>query len=108
MKAWLVREKDEFIATVVFAETRGKARALARWTDACDGVAFCDIKVCRLPKADKYYQKGKCEMEWGNPQDRLVLVKEFGFSCEYAESCDCEECIAKQYCDTYKDLGERP
>lgn len=29
MKAWLVREKDEFCATVVFAETRGKARALA-------------------------------------------------------------------------------
>ena len=25
MKAWLVREKDEFCATVVFAETRGKA-----------------------------------------------------------------------------------
>lgn len=29
MKAWLVRKKDEFCATVVFAETRGKARALA-------------------------------------------------------------------------------
>lgn len=28
MKAWLVREKDEFGTTVVFAETRGKARAL--------------------------------------------------------------------------------
>ncbi len=26
MKAWLVREKDEFCATVVFADTRGKAR----------------------------------------------------------------------------------
>lgn len=25
MKAWLVKEKDEFCATVVFAETRGKA-----------------------------------------------------------------------------------
>lgn len=34
MKAWLVREKDEFSATVVFAETRGKARALARATEA--------------------------------------------------------------------------
>lgn len=29
MKAWIVREKDEFCATVVFAETRGKARAMA-------------------------------------------------------------------------------
>lgn len=26
MKAWLVREEDEFCATVVFAETRGKPK----------------------------------------------------------------------------------
>ena len=35
MKAWIVKEKDEFAATVVFAETRGKARMLAMLTDAC-------------------------------------------------------------------------
>lgn len=29
MKAWLVREKNSFYATVVFAETRGKARSRA-------------------------------------------------------------------------------
>lgn len=26
MKAWLVKDKDEYRATVVFVETRGKAR----------------------------------------------------------------------------------
>ena len=29
MKAWVVKEKGEFCAEVVFAETRGKAKALA-------------------------------------------------------------------------------
>ena len=36
MKAWLVREKGEYCATVVFAETRGKAKVLAIQTEACD------------------------------------------------------------------------
>lgn len=52
MKAWLVSEKDEFRATVVFAETRGKARALARATNACEDVDFCDIKEI-LPRIDR-------------------------------------------------------
>ena len=44
MKAWLVREKDEFCATVVFAETRGKARSTALATDCCEDSCFCDIE----------------------------------------------------------------
>ena len=36
MKTWLVRENDEFCATVVFAETRGKAKAAALYTECCD------------------------------------------------------------------------
>ena len=54
MKAWLVKDKDEYYATVVFAETRGKARALAMHTDACEDVDFCDIEVRRKPQIDKY------------------------------------------------------
>ena len=57
MKAWLVREKDEFCATVVFAETRGKARALAKYTDACEDCDFIDIEVRRVPQMDKYYKE---------------------------------------------------
>ena len=46
MKAWLVREKDGFSCAVVFAETRGKARALARLTSACEDCSareFCGL-----------------------------------------------------------------
>ena len=103
MKAWLVRARDNFEATVVFAETRGKARNSAQYTDACEGAEFCDIEVTRMPKMDKYFKEGKTEMEWDNPQDRLALVKECGFSCEYADLDKCETCSAKEYCDAYEE-----
>lgn len=103
MKAWVVNIRDNFDSTVIFAETRGKARSLAQYTDACDGADFCDIEVHRLPKADKYYKEGKTEMEWNNPDDRLALVKEFSFRCEYADLVKCETCSAREYCDTYEE-----
>ena len=106
MKAWLVREKDEFLSAVVFAETRGKARALARCTDACEDSNFLDIEVRRLPQIDKYYKDGKIEMDWYNPHDRIILVKECGFQCESIEYADCEDCSAREFCDLYNDYVE--
>lgn len=106
MKAWVVREKNEFCAAVVFAETRGKAKVLARCTDACEDVHFLDIEVCRMPQADKYYKDGKRELDWFNPEDRLVLVKECGFMCDFDafQRNDCTVCSAKAYCDRYTDV----
>lgn len=101
MKAWLVREKDEFFATVVFAETRGKARSIAMHTEACEDVDFCDIEVTRKPQLDKYYSDGRVEMDWDNPEDRIALVKECGFRCsdDTLEHIDCSDCPAKEYCE---------
>ena len=105
MKAWLVREKDEFAATVVFAETRRKARSLAQHTEACEDANFCDIDVYRRPALDKYYVDGKKEMYWWRAEDRIALVKDGGFVCspEFWEEEDCETCPAAEYCDMYKD-----
>lgn len=105
MKAWLVREKYELGATVVFAETRGKAKALAQHTEACEDVHFLDIDVYRKPALDKYYVEGKKEMCWFNSEDRIALVKDGNFVCDpdYWEWEDCESCSAKDYCDKYKD-----
>ena len=105
MKAWLVREKNEFCATVVFAETRGKARAMAMHTEVCEDVDFIDIEVYRQPQVDKYYKEGKWHLDWENSQDRIVLVKECGFWCgeEAFEYEDCEICSAKKYCDKYQE-----
>lgn len=100
MKAWLVKEKDEFCATVVFAETRGKARAMATHTETCEDADFCDILVYRKPTLDKYYVDGKKEMNWFIAKDRIALVKDGGFVCDpdYWESEDCENCPARDYC----------
>lgn len=106
MKAWFVREKDGDCATVVFAETRGKARALAMHTDACADAQFTDIEVRREPHMDKYYKEGKTEMDWENPKDRIALVKECGFRCEYSEPYFCDDCPAKQFCGTYEEYIE--
>lgn len=105
MKAWLAREKYEFGATVVFAETRGKARALAMLTETCQDADFCDIEVRRRPQMDKYYVDGKKEMDWHIAKDRIALVKDCNFMCDedYLEREDCEVCPAKDYCDNYQD-----
>lgn len=105
MKAWLVREKDEFHATVVFAETRGKARSLATHTEACEDASFLDIEVSRCKAADKYYREGKSEMDWYNADDRIAMVKECGFQCipDAFEPEGCPECPASQWCDLYQD-----
>lgn len=106
MKAYLVKDKDELSATVVFAETAGKARALAMSTECCEDVDFCNIQVKRRPQIDKYYVDGKKEMDWFNPQDRIALVKECGFECDpdYWESEHCELCFAKEYCGRYEEM----
>ena len=105
MKAWMVRGKYKFSASVVFAETRGKARALAKRTYCCEDVRFTDIEVTRMKPADKYYKDGKWKLDWENPQDRIILVKECDFVCDwdYFDLDDCGMCSAKEYCDSYKD-----
>lgn len=103
MKAWLVRERNEFLATVVFAETRGKAKSTALTTDACCDCNFCDIEVHRVHNMDKYYKPSKTEMDWYDPLDRLALVKECGFTCDYdcRSENECRDCSARELCDDY-------
>ena len=81
IKAWLVNDKtdDEGAAAVVFAETRGKARAIAMRTNACIDSEFINILARRLPEADKMYSPGKQEMDWDNEKDRTFLIDECGF-----------------------------
>lgn len=107
MKAYVVTDKNECVySTVVFAETRGKAIALAKSTDACEDVPFTEISAHRVPQMDKYY-RGKSEMDWNNADDRIAMCKEAGFSCaaEVWEP-ECKSCPAKSYCDRYQDEQE--
>ncbi len=112
MKAWIVREKDEFEAAVVFAETRGKAKTLALSTEACESSDFMSVEVRRAKEADKYYKPGKRELDWFNPDDRIAMVKDCGFTCIPDAHCaeECADCPAKDFCDDYikMDTEEKP
>jgi hypothetical protein len=102
MKAWLIRNKEENYSTVVFAETRGKAKCVAMSTSCCWDVGFLDVEAYRMPHIDKYYTEGKRELDFSDTQDRIVLVKECGCRCfEVWEECD--TCSAKEYCCLYQD-----
>lgn len=54
-------------------------------------------------KMDKYYTEGKKEMDWFTLKDRIALITEYGFYCEDATKEKCEDCLAKDYCNYYKD-----
>lgn len=107
MKAWCIRDEVAYEAgcTVVFAETRGKAHALALNTDCCEDAEWNDVRVTRLPAMDCMYKPGKVEMDWYNAEDRIALVKECGWHCidEYYDSDDCKKCPAAEWCDYYQD-----
>lgn len=103
MKAWLVREKDEFSATIIFAETRGKAKSLALGTECLENADFCNVEAYRVPQMDKYYKEGKTEMDWLDPKDRVAMVKECDLTCEYIDLNECKTCAAREICSQWEE-----
>lgn len=86
MKAYLVKEVNGVYdyATVVFAETRNKAKVIGMNAGPFEGTGldYMDVEATRIPKLDKYYC-GKKEMDWDNDEDRIAMVKDGNFSCSY-------------------------
>lgn len=101
-----MREKDEFCATVVFAETAGKAKSIAFGTECLEDVPFCRIQVRRVPEMDKYYEEGKTWMDWFDQKDRVAMVKDANFTCEYIEMSECETCQAREFCGNWQESEE--
>lgn len=98
MKAYVIHDLKGYAdySTVVFAETSGKAKAIAITTDAFNDYDYTEISARRVPKLDKYY-RGLDEMDWYDDEDRIALVKDGHFHC--FETDECKNCPAKQYCD---------
>ena len=105
MKAYKISDLKGYAdySTVVFAETSGKAKAIAITTDAFNDYEFTEISARRVPKLDKYYRVGKKEMDWYDDADRIALVKEGKFHC--FEVSECPSCPAREYCD-YNEVVE--
>ena len=103
MKAYIIQDLKGYAdySTVVFAETSGKAKAIAIKTDAFNDYEFTEISARRVPALDKYYH-GLDEMDWFDPDDRVALVKEANFFCSYEDDIEdlrCEDCPAKKWCE---------
>ena len=102
MKAWKCSPINEYYCAVVFAETRNKAKVYAQGCDGFEDCEYIDIEARRLPIADKLYKEGKTEVDWNDPDDRIFLVKECGFYCEWHDEKWCNGCSAKEYCSVWE------
>lgn len=103
MKAWKINNlyKDE--TTVVFAETRGKARAIAQRTDLCEDLAFTEIIIHRFKEADSQY-RGHSEMDWYDHDDKMFLLSQ-GWYCDGDMEYEyCKNCEEKEACAIWKDI----
>ena len=106
MKAYKITDRNGIYdyATVVFAETRNKAKAIAKYTDTCAYSKYVDICATRIPVLDSYY-RGLSEMDWNDSGDRIAMVKHAHFTCSYEDDLldECDSCAARQWCDRYID-----
>lgn len=98
MKAYIC-SNDEY-STVVFAETRGKARTMAKANDLFDFTDWIDISVRRAPEFDSFAEQGYVPKEvlikhgwwWeckcGTPQyeETAIVINDSVF---------CEKCVDK-------------
>ena len=111
MKAYFVTDYNcDGNNYIIYAETRGKAIATAMdHTDgAFDDYTFTEIWAKRAPTLDKYYH-GKNVLDWSDPDDRTIMVREAGFYCSYEmadDECDCKECPAKEWCSRYERMDK--
>lgn len=94
----------ESYSTIVFAENSREAKKVAFACDICDGSDYIQVRVKRLPGADKLY-KGHPEIDWWDEETRLALVREFSWACEDT-SCECETCSSKKYCSHWEDKDD--
>lgn len=100
MKAWRVSDKNgEYGSVIVYAETRGKARAAVFHTGYFDDCEWTDLRVSRFKEYDQYYDGVDVVDFWHDVEHRVRLVRDFGWSCiDVIESC-CKDCPARQFCE---------
>ena len=88
---------------IVFAETAGKAKYIAKDSDQFydtynhGGKWTTELRAYRLPAGDSHY-RGHLFMDWDNMDDRKLMVKELGFACSDEYDLECDKCDALDIC----------
>lgn len=104
VKAYICTDKRSCMYyTVVFAETRGKAKSVAQTTEDLYNTPFIHIAAKRIPQLDDAYRFHPV-MNWKNDFDRVRLVRDAGFVCDAARE-ECNKCSAFEWCTRGKDNG---
>ena len=105
MKAYLAWDNAAYenYETIVFAENAKEAKKIAITCEVCENADYIQVRVKRLPEADKLY-KGRGEIDWWDEETRLALAKELGWAC-LETSSDCDTCTAKEYCRNWEEDG---
>ena len=82
MKAYLAWDNAAYenYETIVFAENAKEAKKIAITCEVCENADYIQVRVKRLPEADKLY-KGRVEIDWWDEETRLALAKELGWAC---------------------------
>ncbi len=105
-KAWAYTtfEGDDWV--VVFASDRHEATELVHKALG-EELPLGEIEVSRLGEIDYLDRPDGYIMDWGNPCDRIPLVR-MGWFCTGPDfrCTDCIDCEARAYCQLYNDGGE--
>lgn len=100
MKAWCVSDKYGDCGTeIVFAETRGKAISLCLHDEVFEDYEWTELYAKRFKEYDKYYEGTEKVDFWTDSEQRVRLVRDFGWSCIEGKDYYCEDCPAKEWCD---------
>lgn len=104
MKAYEVTTRcGDRCSDVVWAESASKARAKAVSCECCEDEPFTEIRVKRLQILDDMEEECATEGAWYTDAIRLILVKNYNWSCVEPWWNDCDKCCAKQYCLFFDD-----
>lgn len=89
-EAWV--DNSDRGCSVVFAENAREAKKYAySWAESCKDERYIDIRVKRIPKADKHY-KGNHIGDWCDMELRETMVKEYGWYCLEPNREECKIC----------------
>lgn len=91
MKAYVISEDDnEFGSLIIFAETRNKARMIARGRYPFEDSEYCDINAKREKAVDSYYLPGHEVIDGGCKYDQQLMFDLGWYQCESHSCAGCD------------------
>lgn len=98
MKGWIVSSDYAEGSKIVFADSRNEAKKQVLYSYGFEDVSYIDLIAKRCPKIDGMEKCEPTDNYWLNEDIRLILVREYSWTCIEPQYSDCDSCCAKEYC----------